>query len=297
MRILAHNRERIRFGAVNNLMATSGLAILLLGAGCDGGPTDAANGQPTGYAEASELASLVCPALEHVGADDRKPSDAEIMAALRRKLDLADRIGGRKTECAPVARDFGEALRKLVAQLKSGPDLSHALEHGVETFQSFNEGDDRQAVLGALAWFQDYTTARQYIDQLSQFHTAIVTCRLRAAEIAKGRLPTGTAAINFSGSFLERPDRENESLPPDTLTLRNDSGLTLHHVIAVVELTGKDQEGYVNAYYTPDWVTGTAVNARCQSQEPVRETVAQVHRVRCWLFSDEGCSPTLQIGQ
>lgn len=247
-----------------------------------GGPRSA------NHATTAGLAKLIARPLVPQGQAEPNVSDAKMLAALALRLNEADALAGKNTELAPIAREYGDAMRSLQVVCSEAPSVQPLVRAGLETWRGSLDNDNRGFMLGLLGVGAEVSRFAELMEKMNAIHLRIVACRLRVAEFAERSAPPevkgGTVTAQFTQSGGLSP------VTSDTLFLKNVSGTSLTQVVVVLELTGASGETFSNCFYTESWKPDQTLLAVCRSERPGRETVGGVKRVQFRVISAERSS-------
>jgi len=268
------------------LATSAGVAVLLV-SGRIGEPRRA------DHAAVATLANIIARPLVPQGTPDPRMSDPEALAALSSRLDEADAAAKKNTELSPVAREFSDALRAMQALLAEEHSAQPLVRAGLETWRGSIDKDDGAFLRGLLGVGTELSKFGELSDRAKAIHARIVACRLRLAEIAARTAPpeaTGdTATIQFQES------RAFNSVANDTVLLKNVSGARLSQAMVVLELTGATGETFSNCFFADTWEPDQTLLAVCRSDNPGRETVHDVKRLRLRVIAAERSSRTVDL--
>lgn len=282
--------QRLRQPASSARWFVAGLVVgaaLALGAVGLGG-NEAVGQRATDHAAASALAKLVARPLLLEGQSAPEPSDADALAVLDLVTDRVDALAKERSELAPIAREYGDALRALRPLLVERPSPEPLLRSGIDAWRAGMEDDGRGFFLALLGVGSELSRFGELMEKASIVHARVVACRLRLADVIARTAPPESTENTVTARFAE--SRGFFSIARDTLFLTNVAGKRLEQVAVVVELTGASGETFSNCFYADAWEPGQTLLAVCRSERPGRETVANVKRIRFRVLSSDRTS-------
>jgi hypothetical protein len=239
------------------------------------------------------LASLVCKPLRDP--DSKPASDEEWALSLASKWEKARKIAEGKSELAATAKEATQAIESLVALSGQEPELSDYLkvfQSGAKAVNASRNKDDWGTILGFVEAGMAIKKIDDFNEKAKVLHKQFVNCRLDLADALAGHLFKVNEDITISGEF-----KENDSIlsDPDTLTVKNNSSRNLSNVLLRIKLYGEDEETFENVFFIEKWKKGQSLKAVCESDEPARETVRHVSKIRIKAITTQGIGEVVEI--
>jgi hypothetical protein len=213
---------------------------------------------------------------------DPKPDADQIIGQARQASFDLQHASSNDPQLDSIAREASDAFSTAMNQCLTLQSLPKPQGAGDDFAESFVRG--LLGGHGAGAQLDRNVSRRE--DIVSTVRGLIATCsRLDADKILLPRVASRYAGPQASDDHCLDIDYDGvwgPHGPDDWLTLRNTSGLALHHCTIQVELLGEDGEVRQNVHFVSDWPRDTFVYAKyCPGRELLDETVNRRLVKRC----------------
>jgi hypothetical protein len=253
----------------------------------------------------AELASITLPDLEAEGALSINPTEAEQQLGLEQlRADLRT-LGRECRDLAPIARTMESELGRALALTDAAPGASGILLSGMEAAVGYSLGSSEMLESGSKGLLD---LAKNYVglfQELSAIRTTIEAQRIALFELApRFSAPPGTEPVLSIRMAEEKPALIDRLLDPtnphsprgtQTLTLVNDSGLTLTACVLSIRLVEEKGDTYRHIYSVTSWPAGERRVVKYTPGILFPKTSTDVNRVQVQLYAAEASSPVIEL--
>jgi hypothetical protein len=241
-----------------------------------------------------EVAKLVAVPLQVEGVPESNFDTPQLLANISTRINTADALGQRKSDLAPIAKDYADSLRALRQLIEEAPSAQPLIRAGIQTWRDSLDNDEGGFLFGLLGVGSELSKVKEFSEKVDRVHDRVLACRLQARDAVLSSAQPESRAITCQFRFTEVAAYNN--VASDTLSLTNVSGQKLTDVVAIVELKNDSGESFSNLFYAKKWEPAQTLVAICPSGPPWRETVHRVSRVRVRVVCNERTSRLADFG-